>query len=316
MFIVTLVFLVATIFTVHQILLQYSYVDMPASFQQTDYHLMKSVEDVVTRSVTSTGDCDQAKKNLGEIFLFFGGQTVGGYSVVLDYSVNCTYWENSPPDEPGPVNAKITLTSEKTETTNRIVIYNIGSVPCSCTDWADQECGLAGCAEDEMQKTRVCSPPGCDTESQCTLDIANCLTIECRLTGYDEDCLYSEVDVLGISSPSNAHAELWNQDNYPYSVCCSPGDMLGRLCAGGTEFLKLSDQTNAHVQDPSIGGTYPETACLSTTAPGKSVSCQFAGSSCPEGTKCIVSTSWNDNAHVASCSGPGAYDMKVCCGFV
>ena len=51
MFIVTIVFLVGLVFVVQQILLQYSYVDMPSSYKETDYYLLKSIEGVATQAV-------------------------------------------------------------------------------------------------------------------------------------------------------------------------------------------------------------------------------------------------------------------------
>lgn len=38
---------------------------------------------------------------------------------------------------------------------------------CNCTTWEDAGCGIGGCGITAMYQTRVCTPSGCDNESQC-----------------------------------------------------------------------------------------------------------------------------------------------------
>lgn len=174
MFIVTVVFLVGVVFVVQQILLQYSYLDLPSSYQHGDFHLMRSAEIITTRAVTVAGTCTEAEENLKTSLLFLAEQTAGGYSLDVDYSVNCTNWDNKFP-EPGPVTANIRITSESSETTNTMVVYSKGAHACACNDWVDLGCSTNfGCSVNEMRKTRVCTPSFCELESMCVLDLPNC----------------------------------------------------------------------------------------------------------------------------------------------
>jgi len=313
MFIVTVVFLVGLVFVVQQILLQYSYLDVPTSYKEDDYQLMKGAESIIIRAVTKASTCAEAEKNLEESLLFLGEQTTGGHSLKVDYSINCTNWNNVYP-EPGPVTAKIMITSEKAESINNIVLYSEGANPCTCTGWVELGCGSDfGCPDTFMRRTRTCDPSLCDTESECNLDITACSSITCRITASGELCAPSEVDVLHISSLINAHAELPSQSIYPFRVCCS-GPGIGNDCAapGATSFLSLSSPTNAHVE--YIAGVYTEQACFS----GAATTCGYTvpPQDCDDvyaGSACLVSVSAPTNAHVASCTGAGAYETKVCC---
>jgi hypothetical protein len=315
MFIVTVVFLVGVIFIVQQILLQYSYIDVQSSYKETDFHLMKSVEDVATQAVTVASTCTEAEKNLEESLLFLGEQTIGGYSLDVSYEVNCSNWGNTYPS-PGPVSATIKITSEKTETKTDLIIYSEGSMPCSCDDWVNIGCGSAqGCSDGYMRRTRTCAPSLCQAESQCVADQITCGALQCRITGFGLPCIGSEIDVLHISTLSNAHAELPTLSNYDYKVCCMGPGSLGNDCSAGvnTAFLQLSSSTNAHVEQ--VGQPFYSTdACFS----GVPVTCGYTtnpSETCDDvqaGSACLVSMSGLVNAHVAECTGAG-YTTKVCC---
>lgn len=310
MFIVTVVFLVGLVFVVQQVLLQYSYVDMPAEFQQTDYHLMKSVEDVLKEAVTSADICSDAEKNLEEAFMFLGEQTISGYSVNVEYSVNCSNWGNEFP-EPGPVNARITIMSEKTETMNKMVVYSGGAFPCLCTPWTNQGCGLFGCPPSNMYQNRSCMPMACDIDEQCTPDPVNCAhKLYCAVK---PSCGPTEADLMHLSNIFNAHAEMPAQSNYPYKLCCRlPGAFLGTDCAAddAAPFLNLYSVTNAHVERADLAN-YPNTACIS----GAVISCDW-GAACNVfdiNAACLASISADTNAHVSNCTGGGSFLTKICC---
>jgi hypothetical protein len=51
-----------------------------------------------------------------------------------------------------------------------------GYTECDCTSWQNSQCGGGTCPSDQMQQTRVCTPSGCNSESQCTADPI-CITI-------------------------------------------------------------------------------------------------------------------------------------------
>lgn len=45
-----------------------------------------------------------------------------------------------------------------------------GGPSCSCGAWANGACGAGGCAANQRQQTRTCTPGGCQPESQCIND--------------------------------------------------------------------------------------------------------------------------------------------------
>ncbi len=112
--------------------------------------------------------------------------------------------------------------------------------------------------------------------------------------------------LLHISATTNAHAELTNESNYNYYVCCSSAESLATSCSGNyVSFLTLSSSTNAHVEDPGQGN-YGYNACISTPT---WKDCSIA-TSCPSGYSCLASISDLTNAHIGDCS---SYSYKVCC---
>jgi|GEM_PF-476703 len=44
------------------------------------------------------------------------------------------------------------------------------TVGCQCSKWQGTECGVSGCSETQIAKTRVCLPAACDTERTCQDD--------------------------------------------------------------------------------------------------------------------------------------------------
>ncbi|MDO8556438.1 MAG: hypothetical protein Q7R96_04680, partial [Nanoarchaeota archaeon] len=107
--------------------------------------------------------------------------------------------------------------------------------------------------------------------------------------------------LLKISSLTNAHAELYNQNNYAYNVC-SPFTLPGatRTCDGNNQIITLSGITNAHV-----GNNYNTPVCYGNLA------CSIeTGTTCPSSDTCLFSISALTNAHVAQC---GFYNNQVCC---
>ncbi len=75
----------------------------------------------------------------------------------------------------------ITLTTSSAPSTGGVPTGGGGSLPekeCNCTDWVNEGCGpTGGCALGEMYRTRVCTPSGCDNESEC-IPYALCIEVE------------------------------------------------------------------------------------------------------------------------------------------
>ena len=127
-FILTIVFLVGLVFVVQQLLLQYSSIDLPASFRESDYYFMKNVKNMIQQSVSSASSCGEAEENIEETLVFLNRHVAGGYSISIEFldnsMVNCTNWNNGPPD-PAPVNARIRLVAEGMDIVEDASVYNL-----------------------------------------------------------------------------------------------------------------------------------------------------------------------------------------------
>ena len=132
--------------------------------------------------------------------------------------------------------------------------------------------------------------------------------LECKVK--DSCGAPGEVTVLRMSDTTNAHAELPNQTNYNYYLCCSGIEDLGNNCGAANKdtVLWLSAPTNAHVEeDPPTAG-YSQETCLSVTT--GQVECGYFDNSCPADYAGLASISASTNAHIGDYN---AYSRKVCC---
>jgi len=124
-------------------------------------------------------------------------------------------------------------------------------------------------------------------------------------------CVGSEVEVLRMSSTTNAHAGTpAGAPGYTYAVCCA-ADGLGTSCSGTHEtVLALSGAGNAHVAT-TTGGAYTTEVCLS--APTGTLGCSTDDVTCGTGYACLAAVSGSTNAQVAGCDGADVCTTKVCC---
>jgi len=134
----------------------------------------------------------------------------------------------------------------------------------------------------------------------------NYADLSCSMT---TSCDYT--DIFHMSNETNAHAELNNNSNYAYEVCCydPSGFSLGTSCSGDYEtLLHLSNQTNAHAEQNNESN-YSFNVCINSNSSG--LNCSYEPS-CSEYDTCVASISSSTNAHVARC---GYYDTQICCRF-
>ncbi|MCK4474168.1 hypothetical protein KAU40_02805, partial [Candidatus Parcubacteria bacterium] len=134
-------------------------------------------------------------------------------------------------------------------------------------------------------------------------------TLSCTVT----DGVCSGTTVFKMSSDYNAHAQKPGQSGYNWKVCCTGIDGNDCTASNKAVVLRLSGASNAHVEQNNISpANYTgNDVCLSVNS--GSVSCQYEQNSCSADRVCLVSISSDTNAHVAKCSGIGAYSTKVCC---
>lgn len=96
MFIVTLVFITGMIFSVQQMLFQYSSLDIADSIKKEDIYLMETVADMFNRTLLHTQNCSLALERLREVDSFLRKRVRGKYILELKYNgkprpnLNCT----------------------------------------------------------------------------------------------------------------------------------------------------------------------------------------------------------------------------------
>ena len=128
-------------------------------------------------------------------------------------------------------------------------------------------------------------------------------------------CPDGYADIFHMSDLSNAHAELANQSDYSYKVCCKEvsGYTVDNNCSGPNKFtiLHLSNYTNAHAEIWTESN-YSYDVCLNSDT-GMSLNCSYL-SDCSDYDACVASISDTTNAHVADCI-TDSYANKICCSF-
>ena len=137
----------------------------------------------------------------------------------------------------------------------------------------------------------------------------NISAVQCRVMELSE-CTGDWNILFKMSHETNAHAELESESNYNYGICCdfpSSGEPY-RTCDPdrNTPIIKLSDSTNAHVQDPNRTD-YPEEVCYQRLKCAIQTSGQCYGDDLE-----MFSISSETNAHVGSFDD---YTTKVCCAY-
>jgi len=117
--------------------------------------------------------------------------------------------------------------------------------------------------------------------------------------------------ILRLSSPINAHGEVWNgAGGYTTEVCYDrifgvAATNTDRTCQplNANKVVGLSASTNAHAESPSLSN-YPVNVCYG------SLSCVERTGVCVGNESLVVSLSANTNAHLSNSS---SYPTSICC---
>jgi hypothetical protein len=137
------------------------------------------------------------------------------------------------------------------------------------------------------------------------------LVVLISISGVYAACSSKQV-ILKLSSDSNAHAELWNGDDYSVEIChpdikpaysSKKGEQ--HECKGNNLVLRLSSKTNAH-SEVKTAGNYDVDVCYGNLL------CKER-EKCSDDEYCIVTLSSKTNAHLAKCNSPHAYPLRICC---
>jgi len=125
-------------------------------------------------------------------------------------------------------------------------------------------------------------------------------------------CSYT--DIFHISDETNAHAELSNNSDYNYKICCNDTEGLNIGASCSDEYfilLHLSNQTNAHAELNNESNYNEFNVCINISSGGLKFNCGYK-SNCSGYDTCIASVSNSTNAHVGNCTD---YSTKICCEF-
>jgi len=123
MFVITLVFLVGLVFVVLQSLVSDVQPDLSKPLGENDYYVMKNIKDVVNKTLQFSETCSDAEKNLGELVSKLNREILqGGYLVYIEYILDCSNWNNQPPNPP-PLITTIKVTSKFSELTGTFEFY-------------------------------------------------------------------------------------------------------------------------------------------------------------------------------------------------
>ncbi len=102
MFIVTMVFLTGVIFTVQQLLFQYSELDLSMPLQKTDFYIIQNTRNLLQQSLIASS-CAEAEENLQETLSFLAEQPLRGFTMSFLFNgelypnINCSNWDTSRP---------------------------------------------------------------------------------------------------------------------------------------------------------------------------------------------------------------------------
>jgi hypothetical protein len=114
MFIVTMVFLIALIFSVQQLLLKCSSLDLSAPSKAKDAYVVENMEPIFQAALDSSEDCEEARANVGELSDLITRTIKGGYSFDISEDIECTPSGGWPP--PPELTILVTVTGETSET--------------------------------------------------------------------------------------------------------------------------------------------------------------------------------------------------------
>lgn len=126
------------------------------------------------------------------------------------------------------------------------------------------------------------------------------------------ECQQDYVDMFHLSNLTNAHAELANQSDYPYKICCkSISVLLSNICSEqNMPIVSLAKGTNAHVSLANLSD-YPYGICLDFNSTLYAWECTYETKQECKYSTCVVGLAQQIDSHAASCDEQ-AYN-KLCC---
>jgi hypothetical protein len=128
MFVVAMVFLVGLIFIAQQVMFQYASIDISEPAGTNDVHVIRSLKDMINQTIKTTRECNESEDSferyLEELEYMLEGEETGRFYIIsLTKSLDCEFWENTPPSE-NPLNITIRVTGTGKDTTGSFKLYH------------------------------------------------------------------------------------------------------------------------------------------------------------------------------------------------
>ena len=129
MFLITMVFLAGLIFTVQQLLFQYTFLDLSSPMQKSDFYLLTSISNSFNDSIWLAPNCNAASKYIQELATWLSRQTFRTYTIDLKYNgkpepnIICANWFNKPPNS-SLLTLSINMIGPVTETSASFELYS------------------------------------------------------------------------------------------------------------------------------------------------------------------------------------------------
>jgi hypothetical protein len=123
MFVLTVIFLMGSVFAVQQILFSYASTDFAADSGNDDFYVLKTVRDAAAATVALSPDCANVSGSLAEFEGFLRTGAVGGFLVTADHDLECANWGNSPP-APAPVTLTVYVKGRGLDTLATYELYH------------------------------------------------------------------------------------------------------------------------------------------------------------------------------------------------
>jgi len=128
MFVVAVVFLVGLIFVAQQVMFQYTSLDISEPMRLSDAHAIRSLTNDINRTIKTNLECngseDSFERYLEELDSALNREETGRiYIMYISGSLNCGFWDNSPPAE-NPLNLSVRITGLGRDTTGQFKFYH------------------------------------------------------------------------------------------------------------------------------------------------------------------------------------------------
>ncbi|MEA3431044.1 MAG: MopE-related protein [Nanoarchaeota archaeon] len=180
------------------------------------------------------------------------------------------------------------------------------NVRCMCAPEDPYNVLQGGDCMDTFDLVNPGMPEACDwVDNDCDGEVDENCGGACTVR---ETCETNENDIFHIHNVIDGHAELNNETNFDWKVCCV--NITSSIVYGQEEILGFSDSTEAHVE-VNTETNFPFRLYLD--APDGALDCIYS-TVCAAPNVCVAGISPGDTElHVGTCDNQ---DNKVCCDFV